>query len=96
MNYLLSTKNYNYKTWGEKFTDHKVKIFDLSLNSKWRTEFFEDIKEQVDCNKIDRQLSGLLEKTNGKISIFPYPDLLFSSFNHTDYDEVKVVIVGQD
>ena len=96
MNELLSIKNNNYKTWTEKFPNHKVKIFDLPLNIKWKTKFFKNVQDNVDCNKIDHELSKLLEKTSGEISIFPNPDLLFSSFNHTDYDNIKVIIIGQD
>lgn len=96
MEYLLSTQNYNFKTWGEKFIDNKVKIFDLPLSEKWRNNFFKDLKKDVDCDKIESQLSNMLKKTDGKIEIFPYPELLFSAFNHTDFNKIKVVIVGQD
>jgi uracil-DNA glycosylase len=37
----------------------------------------------------------LEEKSKGQI-IYPPGQLIFSAFNHTPFDEVKVVIVGQD
>jgi len=93
---LLSTKDYSLKTWGEKFPSQCVKIFDLTLNSRWKQELFNDIKDKIDCDKIDQSLSHLLEQSKGTIDIFPYPDLLFSAFNHTHYNNLKVVIIGQD
>lgn len=35
------------------------------------------------------------EKANGKI-IFPPSPLIFNAFNHTPFDKVRVVIIGQD
>lgn len=35
------------------------------------------------------------EKANGKI-IFPPSQLIFNAFNHTPFDKVRVVIIGQD
>ena len=37
----------------------------------------------------------LEEKSKGQI-IYPPGQLIFSAFNHTPFDKVKVVIVGQD
>ena len=35
------------------------------------------------------------EKTAGKV-IFPLSSLIFNTFNHTPFDKVRVVIIGQD
>lgn len=96
MEYLLSVDNYKYKSWGEKFKNNEVKIFSLPLNIEWKTKFFNDIAKKVDVTKIDKYFSNLLTKTNGKINIYPYPDLLFNAFNHTNYNDIKVVFIGLD
>ncbi|ARF08991.1 uracil-DNA glycosylase [Catovirus CTV1] len=96
MNHLLSAKNYNQLSWSQRFTDYSVKIFDLPLSNEWKKFLFDDIRKNIDCENIDKQLSNLLKSSNGTMDIFPYPNLLFSAFNFTKYDDVKVVIVGQD
>ena len=92
---MISIKNYNYKSWSKKYLDYNVKIENLYINDSWK-EFFNDSKNKELITKINKFLSYCLDKTNGEIKIFPYPDLLFSSLNYTPLDKVKVVIFGQD
>ena len=47
-------------------------------------------------DNIEKHLEKSLKKTNGEINIYPYPKLVFSAFEHTPLNKVKVVILGQD
>lgn len=97
--YQLNSKNYNIKSWSQKFQNNKVSIEDLSINYSWKY-FFENVnlqkKIQEKIKDIDDYFSYCLEKTNGEINIFPYPDLIFNALNTTPFDKIKVVILGQD
>jgi len=42
------------------------------------------------------QLKAFLVEEKEKYTIFPHGSLIFSAFNHTPFDKVKVVIIGQD
>ncbi len=96
MTSLLTTDNYNIKNWSEKFTKFNVKIFSLPLSIVWKKNIFNDVCVSTDCNIIDDKLSQILKENNGNIDIFPYPDLLFSAFNHTKYNDTKVIFIGLD
>ena len=88
----ITTNDYPYKTWGEMFPDYKVNLLSLLKNSAWKP-FFE---ENPFIPKIEKSLSIILKKTEGKINIYPYPELVFHTFNLLDPEEIKVVIIGQD
>jgi uracil-DNA glycosylase len=84
------------KTWGEKFSNNKVTYEDLVKNikdEKWK-DILNKNKKNIDnfCNFV----SGALLKTKGQIKIFPYPDLVFNAFIKTTYENVKIIIIGQD
>jgi len=92
---MLSINNYDIKTWIEKYPDYKVKLESLYIHLSWE-EFttcpaFNDIIESL-----NEYLSYCLKKTDGKVKIYPYPDLVFNAFNVTPLNEIKVVILGQD
>lgn len=95
MNQLLSANSYNISSWGQKFPDNIVNFDDLYIHDSW-IPLFETEKKKPYFKKIEKFLSHCLKKTSGKIDIFPYPDLVFSSLNKTPLDKVKVVILGQD
>lgn len=93
--YSLSKNNYNIISWKEKFPNYQANLFQLKINSSWRGFTQSDIfKEEI--KNINKYLSACLEKSNGNINIFPYPDLLFCSLNSVSIDKIKVVILGQD
>jgi uracil-DNA glycosylase len=52
-----------------------------------------DIIKNCNIKKIEKALSDTLRAEK---NIFPYPEMLFSAFWYTPYDQVKVVIMGQD
>ena len=88
---MLSVSKYNYATWQNKFSTGKVTLVP-DINSSWYALFSELISDERFGN-IEEQLSKLVGA--GK-RIYPYPDLLFNAFKLTSYDNLKVVIVGQD
>jgi len=85
----------NSKTWVETFPNYKVDLKILQLDESWKgfsdTELY---KEEIE--KINGYLSYCLEFTQGKVNIFPYPDLLYNAPNTTPLNTTKIVILGQD
>lgn len=92
---LISTKNYKYESWSEKFKDNNVSLRKLYIHPDWE-DFFKRAKKDKRFKEIEDFLSHCLNVTQRKIKIYPYPDLVFSSFNSTPLKELKVVILGQD
>jgi len=90
----ISVDNYKYKTWYEVFPDKKVKLEELYIHSSWK-HIFKKIQNdnQEKWNDINNALSECLAEN---LNIFPHPDLVFSAFNKTPFDKIKVVIIGQD
>lgn len=90
----LSITNYPYKNWNERFPDGDVKLEDLYIHRSWKPIFDEIIRgNQIKWNKMNEYLSECVRE---KKQIFPYPDLVFSAFNTTPFDRIKVIIVCQD
>ncbi len=92
---LLSTESYNYKSWGQKFPNSVVDLKKLYIHPDWE-DFFEKAKKDKRFKKLEEFLSHCLKVTDGKLKIYPYPDLVFSSFNSTPLKQLKIVIIGQD
>ena len=46
--------------------------------------------------KLEKHLSFVLTKYNGNVEIYPYPKFVFSAFDHTPLNKIKIVILGQD
>ena len=80
------------KSWVEKYPTYNVSFKKISVNRSWKKIIF----DQNDRKKIEKNLSSILKKTNGKIKIYPLPDLIFNAFNYTLFNSINVVIVGQD
>ena len=91
---MLSCENYNIKTWIEKFTDYKVDIRQFNYDKSWNKILEQPLENNY--KEINRFLSYCLETTNGKIKIYPYPDIVFNAFIKTKFSDLKVVILGQD
>ena len=93
MSKLLSIENYNVKDWKEKFPDGKNDISQLEIDYswKWAKKILDENPTSVE--KINKIINICISKDK---KVFPYPDLVFNAFNSVDYDDVKVVIVGQD
>jgi uracil-DNA glycosylase len=91
---MLNTQNYQIQNWNQKFPDGVVNLKDIQVNVSW-DDLFDDIKEDKRFDKLEKFLSREIKRGLGR-KIFPYPDLVFSAFNYTPLDKLKVVILGQD
>jgi len=89
------TESYEYTTWAERFPDYNVDITKLYPHPSWRKIIFAE-KNKLEIEKVNKYLSHCLTARNGDINIFPYPDFLWSAFNHVPFDELRVCIIGQD
>lgn len=87
---MLSIHNYNFQNWNEKFDD-VVHMDELQVNRSWQ-ELFNPILES---NKFI-PISAALTEEMQNFSVFPYPDLVFNSFNKVNLEDIKVMIIGQD
>lgn len=95
MSNILSAKDYKITNWVSKFKDYNVSLENLAINNSWY-EFFQNDNNKRLIKLVNNYLSDLLKKSNGKINIYPYPDLIFNALNLTPLYNVKVVIIGQD
>lgn len=91
----LNIKNYTIKSWAEEYPQYNVQLNNLKIHPSWN-EFLEDKTVQEYLKKVEDYLSYCLKLTEGKVKIYPYPELVFNTLNVTPLDDVKVVILGQD
>ena len=91
----LSIKKYNVKPWNKKYPDYEVKLDKLKIHDSY-DEFTKEKSFKKRLKRINEYLSHCLKVTDGKVGIYPYPDLVFNSLNTTPLDKIKVVILGQD
>ena len=80
------------KTWQEEFPDGKVDIMRYLRNPSW-DPFFKQLNIQILIAKINEKLS---EDVKSNTIIFPYPKLLFNTFNLLSFEDVSLIILGQD
>ncbi|CAH6421809.1 Uracil-DNA glycosylase [uncultured virus] len=92
---MLSIDNFDYNNWTTKFPSYVVDLKGLELDNSWKT-IIETQHEEEYFLKLNKFLSHCLKSTKGAIKIYPYPDLIFNSMNKTTFDNIKVVILGQD
>jgi uracil-DNA glycosylase len=83
------------KSWKEKYPNYQVSFDKLPIHSSWKP-FFElpEVNEQI--QKLNNSFSNLLKKSNGDVSVFPYPDNVFNAFLLTPLDKLSVCVIGQD
>ena len=67
-------------------------IVDPKIEESWKEVMAEEFDKPY---FIDLKKFIMDEKSKGKV-VYPPGKLIFSAFNHTPFDKVKVVIVGQD
>lgn len=65
---------------------------EIQIESSWKHV----LKEEFEKDYLKNLASYLLSEEKKGISIFPPKDLIFNAFNHTPFEKVKVVILGQD
>jgi len=76
----------------------KQRIMAIQLEDSWRIEnsWRNVLEDQFEKDYIKRLKAFLqTEKDAGK-TVYPPESLIFNAFNHTPFDKVKVVIIGQD
>lgn len=88
---LTKEKYKEYKSWSEKYTD-KVSLKKISYGESWNVLF----KKLFLDKRIENIENKLQEHITKKELIFPKPHFLFNTFRLTEFDKVKVVIIGQD
>lgn len=93
----LSINNYGYLPWNIYFKDSIVSLskMNTALKGDWK-EVFENVIEHKNLLKIEKYLSHALLITEGKVKIYPYPELIYNAFYLTPLDDIKVVFLGQD
>jgi uracil-DNA glycosylase len=63
----------------------------INLDTKWKTILSDEIQKPYFLNLMEILESEYMENT-----CFPSKDLIFSAFNHCDFLNLKMVIIGQD
>lgn len=90
---MLSVSEYKLmQSWNVKYSDGIIKLDFKNIHSSWFV-FIKEIIENTDINKIEK---GLMQTLRLNKKIFPYPDLVFAPFIYTNFDDINVVIIGQD
>jgi uracil-DNA glycosylase len=64
----------------------------IQFENSWQ----EILKEELDKNYLVNLHSFLQIRLKEGYTVFPSNNLIFNAFNHTPFDQVKVVIIGQD
>lgn len=85
--------------WESKYSDHIVDFKKIHVDESWNI-LFDKLMNDDEMKKLEKSLSKIIEKIlelkNEKINIYPCPDDIFNAFNLTNYNNVKVCILGQD
>jgi uracil-DNA glycosylase len=88
----LSVTNFNYKSWKKVFKNKKVDIISLLKTNDW-DDFFSTIIDSKQYEELCEFLT--MEIKNGK-TIFPPPELVFTTLNILNPNDIKIVLIGQD
>ncbi|MDP4266522.1 MAG: uracil-DNA glycosylase [Bacteroidota bacterium] len=68
-----------------------VTKIDPKINSSWKETLCSEFNSSYFI-----ELKKFLIEEKSKYKIYPPGALIFSAFNHTNFDKIKVVIIGQD
>lgn len=91
---LISTETYPlFKTWGKMFRE-KVDLKKISHHSSWN-KMFSEIFDDPRIEKTSDELTKIILE-DSDVKMYPPPELLFNAFLQTRFDNLKVVILGQD
>lgn len=90
---LTKRKYSKIKSWKEKFTENKITLSLKDVHKSWN-KILNDLMNDKRYDKLlIKNLETCLEK---KSNIYPYPKYIFNAFILTPFDNLKVVILGQD
>jgi len=62
-----------------------------NINTDWKC-----VLNEVSTKNLEKINKNLNEEYEGVVEIFPPKNLILDAFNHFNFDELKVVIIGQD
>jgi uracil-DNA glycosylase len=85
---LINKEYYEHKPW-----TNDVIISNLKISREWKKEIFDELFKS---NKFKKLQDELIKDIIEGGYLMPYPSLLFSAFNYINFNDVKVVILGQD
>lgn len=85
----------NEKDWDEKYPDKNVLLDTSKVRSGWKP-LFDKLKKDKRFATINSHLKAEMDEAEGELLMYPKPDYVFRAFELIDFDEVKVVIIGQD
>lgn len=69
----------------------------INLSTNWKSILQEIFNKNVDkTDKLFKFLDTQKEQFDGLASIFPPEDMIFNAFNHFNFEDLKVIIIGQD
>lgn len=88
---MIRADDYQYKSWQDEI-DGEVDLYNYARSTEW-SEFFGRVSESTLFNKLNTVLT---EEKNENIEIYPYPSLVFKTYQLLNPEEIKVVIIGQD
>lgn len=72
-----------------------VSLAKLPLCESWRPIIEPELQKDY-VRELETKLEKAIETHGSVLSIFPPPDLVFNAFNQCPFDQLKVVIIGQD
>lgn len=85
--------------WESTYPDYIVDFKRIHIDKSWKL-LFDNLMDDDKINKLQKSFSIVLKKIsqvkNEKIYIYPNPNDIFNAFNLTKYDNLKVIILGQD
>jgi len=64
---------------------------DVKISESWKSQLNEEFEKPYFANLVD-----FVKKEYSQYTVFPPGREIFSAFDHCTYDDVKVVIIGQD
>lgn len=88
---MITAEDYRYISWKSTFSD-TVDMSEVPLYTKWK-DYIGNLIEHGSFKEIENVLT---EEIKADRDVYPYPDLMFNTFNQLDLDKIKVVILGQD
>lgn len=90
---MFSVNDYKkIKSWQETYPTSEVILNFNNIHSSWNY-FMKDIILSGDLVDIENKLSEQLKKNK---NILPYPETIFWAFKFTSFNDLKVIIIGQD
>lgn len=82
-------------SWAKAYPDYNVSLDLIPMDSSYK-DFYNNETTKKYILRITKHLSHCLRYTNGKIKIYPEPELVFNSLVLTPLNQIRVVILGQD